>query len=1011
MSLSSKQLVTGATILAATAAAVLAWPAGAGAPSRFGVQASARWAHGARYARATLPPVANPHPDPELQPLRDHPFDVVVHPGGRKVYLSLHGSEGDPGSAVAVVDLADDSVHRIALRPPGEDGPPGSSPHRLTFHPGGRFLVVTNRFSNFASVIDTEVDRVSAEIPLDFHAQQLIFDARGERAWVSIRYLDQVLALRVKVEGDRFTAEVEERGGLSLADFKAGSPSVHERLVRRCGAEACHATRRGAFVAAADAEASFLSLLELWRPGPATNSQLWRAAVRTREGGYADRLPREKAHAGGVIFKAPGRDPDALALRAFLEAPLSGPGIPVGNPRSKPKALALARGGELLLVGNTGTQDIAVVRTATGQEVGSIRVGNVVNDLRVMEGGGREWLLVTTEGIGFGVGVARDPWGSDSWDRENPAAEYTVRRDLETGRVLPREQQDLLGPADAVDGTAAIKFRDIQNDLVVVDLDALEVPEAPPAGGLAPLLSPTRYESHAAWVRYTSDTAESTAGDVHGDIPPDLMRVVGALPEKMAAAGDRLLVTMQGSNLVQVLRLQPGARDPSERLLPLRTLSTGMQPIGIAYGGEVGPAAGRVLVANFLGGSLSVLELESGEGREIVVDPSVLELPVPATEAETGEILAHTALFSADGDTSCVHCHYLDLGDGRPWGVSQVVGQVYDHPGDEAGRLIIGGTMSVPQMRGLFAIQPFFFEGTLSAFEPRSMLMEHIPADDFAGPTPQGDFTHLVAPTVNLGVDDVQSSMDATTSFEATLELRREAMLQRRSLEVFGKAHGLRDIVRFVGAWQITEGRLLPNPFDPDAPAVARGKALFEHPQVGCVSCHPPPHFALKDLPDNPTQSMPAMVTVSNRDASFTLIGMNRLDALNGLRRDLEPWDVGRAEENESHYTTFPLRGLWDRPPVFLHAGTARTLREVLCVPGQEGLRTFPYEPVLGTEPERPGRREVGLNETWLVPAPNRRVRAHMASGGRLGLDTHGGTSQLRAHEIDDLVSFLQSIE
>ena len=92
-----------------------------------------------------------------------------------------------------------------------------------------------------------------------------------------------------------------------------------------------------------------------------------------------------------------------------------------------------------------------------------------------------------------------------------------------------------------------------------------------------------------------------------------------------------------------------------------------------------------------------------GTSREVVVDLSVERIPVPATNAERGEIFAHTALFSSDGDTSCFHCHYLDMGDGRPWGVSQVVGQEYLSPTAEKGQLVIGGTMTVPQMRSLFS--------------------------------------------------------------------------------------------------------------------------------------------------------------------------------------------------------------------------------------------------------------------------------------------------------------------
>jgi cytochrome c peroxidase len=186
---------------------------------------------------------------------------------------------------------------------------------------------------------------------------------------------------------------------------------------------------------------------------------------------------------------------------------------------------------------------------------------------------------------------------------------------------------------------------------------------------------------------------------------------------------------------------------------------------------------------------------------------------------------------------------------------------------------------------------------------------------------------------------------------------------------------------------------------------------LFDDPMAGCVACHPPPHFAKKDFSDNPQQAFAPTTLLTARDAAFTLIGMNRLDYINGYRRDLEPWDIGRAEETQGHFTSLQLRGIWDRPPVFLHSGMARTLHEVLVVPGHPALRTYKYEPLIGGFPERPGRREVGFNMTLLFAKASPKVSAHMAAGARVGFDTHGGTSHLTALDIDDLVNFLNTIE
>ena len=956
----------------------------------------------------------NPNPAPEPRPIRPRPFDVVLSADGSKAYVALLGTEMVPGSEVAVYDLARDAfVARIPLKPDGEAGPPGSGPFRLALHPGGRFLVVTNRFSNFASVIDTRADRVVAEIPLDFYCQGLTFAPDGKTAWVVNRYLDEVFLVDIRADGDTFEARMRVVGGLDEPAFVAPG-GIGARLRQSCGTNGCHEANRGGFVAGADVRESFASALAHIVPGQAGQSRLLRAVTRSRDGGYADILPLFRSHAGQtVVFDDPAHDPDYQAIARWIDATQEGPGIPVGNPRSKPKVVTASTDGRFLFVGNTGTQDISIVSTKAGREVGAIFVQNVVNDVKIFRSPvtGHDWLLVTTMGVGFGVTRERDPWGGETWDRTQPAAQFTVKRDLQTAEVLPKDRQEILGPFDAVDGTAGIKFRDIQNDLVAIDVDALHLPEQPAPAGLTHLLLANRYESHRNWVRYTSDTAESMYGDVKGDIPPDLMRVVGALPERMAFIGDRLFVTMQGSNEVQELRLNPDAPDPSDILTPVRTFPTGFQPFGLAAGRAGTPAAARLFAANFLGGSLSVIDTATGAAHEVIIDPAQLRMPMPATDAERGELLVHSSLFSSDRDSACVSCHYLELNDGRPWGVSQVVGQEYLSTADRIGQLIEGTTLLAPQQRSLWGIQPFFFEGTLSVYDPRSMLMEHCPADDFRGPVAAGDFRRLEAHRPIRLVADVQSKMNSATTGDAGIEERRAEFFRATSLSLFGKAFALRDFQRFVGEWQANEPRLMPVPFDRESASIRRGRELFNEAEVGCASCHPPPHFAKKDFAHNPRQVVPPQVTLSTRDGSFTLISMERLDAIAGIRRDLEPWDIGRAEDEEAHFTPFQLRGLWDRPPVFLHNGMARTLREVVAVPGQTNLGWFKYEPLFGGFPERPGRREVGFNETYFIKKRTDKTKTHVDTHGRIGSDTHGGTSHLTPQQIDDLVNYLESIE
>jgi len=989
------------------AAAPVDPPSTGTAPSRFGKLTSRRWAYGVGYARENLSPVANPNPAPEPQPRRDHPFDVAVSADGAKVYVGLLGSELEPGNEVAVYDVAAEKVvKRIPLKTAGEAGPAGSSPYQLTLHPGGRFLLVTNRFSNFASVIDTRTDSVVSEIPLDFYCQGVAFDREGRTAYVANRYLDQVFVIDVEAGDESFQATMRVLGGLNDEKF---FKRVHPALVRSCGTVGCHDKSRGGFVAGRDSRESFLSAIAHVRPGDSAGSRLLRATVRTESGGYADRKPLFRSHAKGtVVFRNPSSDADYQAIAGWIDAASQGPGIPVGNPRSKPKVCVLSTDGRHLFVGNTGTQDISIVDTNTLREVGAIYIQNAVDDLKIHHSSetGHDYLLVATRGVGFGVPKERDAYGGESWDVRNPAAHFSVWRDTATGRILPRSGQEVLGPFDAVDGTAEIGFRDMQNDIVLIDIARMGIPELSPTAEPSYLLEANRYEAHRGWVRYTSDTAESAYGDVKGDIPPDLMRVVGATPEQMAILGDRLFVTMLGSNQVQEWRIDVAAADPSDYLVPVRAYDTGLQPMGITAGPD-----GKLYVANFLGGSISVIDATRGESREVIVDPSVLRLPVPATNAERGEFFVRSAAFSSDGDLSCFHCHREDMNDGRAWGTHQVLAQEYlSERGDEA-RRAAGATMGVPQLRGLFDIQPLYFEGTFTAFEqPREAMIEQAPIEDFHEPSLAGDFEGLEAHVPRHGAGDLSLPRIPPTVL-SSLEERRDEMFRRESMRYFGKGFTLLDVQRFAGEWQVSEPRLLPNPFDQTSRSVLRGKALYEDPQVGCVSCHPPPHFAKKDFPDNRQQAFAPLVTFTARDGASTLIGMYRLDSINGVHRDLEPGDRGRVEEVQGHFTSFQLRGLWDRPPVFLHNGMAKTMHEVVATPGHPGLRRFKYEPLIGGIPERPERREIGFNMTWLFKKHSEKVKLHIKAGSRLGTDTHGGTSHLTAQQVDDLVNFLNSIE
>ncbi len=130
------------------------------------------------------------------QPHRDRPARVAVTPDGARALVTLQGQEDEPGHEVALVDLAARRVlARIAV---------GSSPTGVAVHPGGRFAVVTNRFSNWASVVDLAAQRVVLDVPTDYYAIDVAFTPDGRRAYLSNRWKDQVVRWDVTATADRF---------------------------------------------------------------------------------------------------------------------------------------------------------------------------------------------------------------------------------------------------------------------------------------------------------------------------------------------------------------------------------------------------------------------------------------------------------------------------------------------------------------------------------------------------------------------------------------------------------------------------------------------------------------------------------------------------------------------------------------------------------------------------------------------------------------------------------------
>lgn len=944
-----------------------------------------------------LDPVPNPDPEAPAQAARCRPYRVVASADGARAFVSLAGKESAPGTEVAVLDVSGRrELGRVRV---------GSMPYGMDLHPSGRWLLVTNRFSNYLSVIDVAAARVVAAIPAPFYCEDVAIAPNGSTAYASNFWLDQIIVLDLRVVGNVLGGSARDLGAeratflggpaaqhwqrcgrcgrrevwrgadppaacpgcgshdleRELAERSTPAPrGIHGILRARCGTSGCHMLETGGFYAGADPERAWRFALAHAVPHAPASSPLLRAVTARAAGGWADGLDG-RHHPGGVVFAEPEQDPDHRALLEWIATVTEGPGISVGE---KPRDLAVSADGRWLFVANTGSLDVSIVDLETLRETRRIFTRSPVNDVIVLD----DRLLLTTLGIGSGFPPARDP-GRESTDPAHPEAEFTLFRDPESGKPLPLARQQALGPFDDVDGTAQEKFRDITNDLVLLD----------------PLVADdvAAYRAEEAFTRYTADSFEALPGDKKGDAAAELRKVVGAFPEQVATDGTRIWVTMSGTFQVQEWTVQPSAA-PAERLAPGRVFTTGFKPVGIALAGAT------LVVADHLAESVTFLSLADGTSEQLSL--SRLAEPFPASEFELGEFFVQTSVFSADQDQSCVHCHYRDAHDGRKWSVSQVMGQGRD------GTERTGGARQVNDLRGLVLDVPFFVEGTLSINEPLTMMMEHNPLVDFQGVIPAGDFSDVFVQPGEEGryaksadaVIVATGKWDRTDITVADLIKRREVHVQRVARRWLGRDYGFRDFQRFIGAYQAGEGRFLPNPVDPENPMVAHGRALFHDARVGCSECHPPPTFTDKVRVYNQNKSFPPLVTPAPRDNVHHLVSADRLDWINGYRRDWDPDDRGRVEEFEGFFVAPSLRGVWARPQGLLHHGHALNLREILCPPGHRALRPFPHA---RRDQTRPEQMERGLNELHGLP------------------DTHGTTSHLTVWDVECLLRFLDSIE
>ncbi len=119
------------------------------------------------------------------QPHRDRPRAVCVSPDATKAWVMLAGIDDDPGTDVAVIDLATGQpVKRVHL---------DKAPWQCAVDPSGKYVVVTLRFADHAIVLDAATDAEVARVPVPYYTETAIFRADGQRLYLANRWKDSVL--------------------------------------------------------------------------------------------------------------------------------------------------------------------------------------------------------------------------------------------------------------------------------------------------------------------------------------------------------------------------------------------------------------------------------------------------------------------------------------------------------------------------------------------------------------------------------------------------------------------------------------------------------------------------------------------------------------------------------------------------------------------------------------------------------------------------------------------------
>lgn len=560
---------------------------------------------------------------------------------------------------------------------------------------------------------------------------------------------------------------------------------------------------------------------------------------------------------------------------------------------------------------------------------------------------------------------------------------------------LPTAGPDGDGDGLPGDGTPNVNFQDLQNEIAVI-----------------------RVADGTIAHRYTSDTIcckdfrDVDPADTarHGELlPPESDWIVaGSNPEQVVVgevAGElRVFVDYASSSEVQAFSIDPATGALTSRWV---VAATGHSPNGMAVAGA------RLLVTNRLSETLGIYDGATGAVQANVVVGDVSRGEFPATDHEIGELINdETSAFAVDGDQSCVMCHRENGNIAKALSMPLL-------------RYPMMASRLVQAYRGAADTRPWFIEAAMDETNFRPVTNEFArienfccsdytlwpdgaPPDCATNPPPECS-SEPNATSVNSS-DPVRTPM-AFPQPRPSTALTRDQHFLAAADKVLGRRQSFGDglyyedpitgarepiaidfdgVTRALGLFLLTAPRLLPNPADANAPAVLRGKALFESSATGCSVCHPAPTFAVStdNNPFNVPLRFPPVVTPQRGPGgvNYDLLNNGFMGVFPQTEQDtcqeycgeeVCSADPRACDDRMNLRMGVPtLRGLWDRAELFLHDGRAKNLREVLCTPGHPALK----------EGER------GFNERDGI------------------VDTHGGTSHLTPQEIEDLIAFMKTL-